>query len=105
MVAVFPVVGSPGQVVGYPVDSGVFGFIDFRLNPRSTGAHDAAAEAVRICNQIEVWFSILVRKLLSRSSFTSQAHLKAKILAFVDYFNRTLAKPFKWNYTGKPLTL
>ncbi len=54
-------------------------------------------------NQIEVWFSILVRKLLRRSSFTSQADLKAKILAFIDYFNRTLAKPFKWNYTGKPL--
>lgn len=54
-------------------------------------------------NQIEVWFSILVRKLLRRSSFTSPADLKAKILAFVDYFNRTLAKPFKWNYTGKPL--
>lgn len=54
-------------------------------------------------NQIEVWFSILVRKLLRPSSFTSQADLKAKILAFVDYFNRTLAKPFKWNYTGKPL--
>jgi transposase len=55
-------------------------------------------------NQIEVWFSILMRKLLRRSSFTSQAELKNKILAFVDYFNRTLAKPFKWNYTGKPLT-
>lgn len=55
-------------------------------------------------NQIEIWFSILVRKLLRRSSFKSQAHLKAKILAFVDYFNRTMAKPFKWNYTGKPLT-
>jgi transposase len=54
-------------------------------------------------NQIEVWFSILMRKLLRRSSFTSQADLKAKLLAFVDYFNRTLAKPFKWNYTGKPL--
>ena len=54
-------------------------------------------------NQIEVWFSILVRKLLRRSSFTSQADLKANILAFVDYFNRILAKPFKWNYTSKPL--
>jgi transposase len=54
-------------------------------------------------NQIELWFSILVRKLLRRSSFTRQAHLKDKLLAFVDYFNRTLAKPFKWNYTGKPL--
>ena len=55
-------------------------------------------------NQIEIWFSILVRKLLRRSSFTSQAHLKTQIIGFVDYFNRTLAKPFKWNNTGKPLT-
>ena len=55
-------------------------------------------------NQIEIWFSILVRKLLRRSSFSSQAQLKSQILAFVDYFNRTMAKPFKWNYTGKPLT-
>lgn len=55
-------------------------------------------------NQIEIWFSILMRKLLRRASFTSQAHLKAKILDFIDYFNRNMAKPFKWNYTGKPLT-
>lgn len=55
-------------------------------------------------NQIEIWFSILVRKLLRRSSFTSQAELKTKILDFVDYFNRTMAKPFKWTYKGKPLT-
>ncbi|MEM9216494.1 MAG: IS630 family transposase, partial [Cyanobacteria bacterium P01_F01_bin.150] len=34
----------------------------------------------------------------------SQSDLKAKILAFVDYFNRTMAKPFKWTYKGKPLT-
>lgn len=55
-------------------------------------------------NQIEIWFSILMRKLLRRASFTSQAQLRAKILDFIDYFNRTMAKPFKWNYTGKPLT-
>jgi putative transposase len=55
-------------------------------------------------NQIEIWFSLLVRKLLRRSSFTSQADLKAKIIDFVDYFNRTMAKPFKWTYKGKPLT-
>lgn len=55
-------------------------------------------------NQIEIWFSILVRKLLRRSSFNSQTDLKTKILDFVDYFNRTMAKPFKWTYKGKPLT-
>jgi hypothetical protein len=44
-----------------------------------------------------------VRKLLRRASFTSQHNLKARIEAFIAYFNRTLAKPFKWTMTGKPL--
>ncbi|WP_421658392.1 IS630 family transposase [Leptothermofonsia sp. ETS-13] len=55
-------------------------------------------------NPIQIWFSILRRKWLRRASFTSQAQLRAKILDFIDYFNRTMAKPFEWNYTGKPLT-
>ena len=54
-------------------------------------------------NQIEIWLSILVRKLLKRGSFTSLEDLKAKVLAFVAYFNRTMAKPFKWTCQGKPL--
>lgn len=54
-------------------------------------------------NQIEIWFSILVRKLLKRASFSSKAELKARLEAFIDYFNRTMAKPFKWTYKGKVL--
>jgi hypothetical protein len=54
-------------------------------------------------NQIEIWLSILVRKLLQRGSFPSVADLKAKVQAFIDYYNRTLAKPFQWTYQGKPL--
>jgi transposase len=54
-------------------------------------------------NQIEVWFSILIRKLLKRASFSSTDELKSRILAFVDYFNKNMAKPFKWTYEGKPL--
>jgi len=54
-------------------------------------------------NQIEIWFSILMRRLLKRASFTSTEDLQARILAFIDYFNRTLAKPFKWTYSGRPL--
>ena len=54
-------------------------------------------------NQMEIWLSILVRKLLKRGSFTSVADLQAKILHFIDYYNRTMAKPFKWTYQGKPL--
>ena len=54
-------------------------------------------------NQIEIWFSILARKLIRRGSFASTAELKARIEAFITYFNQTLAKPFRWTYAGKPL--
>lgn len=54
-------------------------------------------------NQIEIWFSILVRKLLKRASFTSLEELRQRILDFIDYFNKTMAKPFKWTYKGSPL--
>jgi len=53
--------------------------------------------------QIEIWFGILMRKLLKRGNFLSQADLKTRILEFIDYFNRTMAKPFKWTYKGKAL--
>jgi transposase len=55
-------------------------------------------------NQIEIWFSILVRKLLRRSSFASKNELRGKIEQFIAYFNRTMAKPFRWTHAGKPLT-
>jgi transposase len=54
-------------------------------------------------NQVEIWLSILARKLLKRGNFTSIEDLKAKILAFAEYFNRTMAKPFKWTWKGKAL--
>lgn len=54
-------------------------------------------------NQAELWFSILVRKLLKRASFNSLEDLQHRILKFIDYFNATMAKPFKWTYTGRPL--
>ncbi len=56
-------------------------------------------------NQIEIWLSILVRKLLKRGSFTSVEDLQARVFAFIDYYNRTMAKPFKWTYQGKALTV
>ena len=55
-------------------------------------------------NQIEIRLSILVRKLLKRGSFTSVEDLQAKVLAFIDDYNRAMAKLFKWTYQGKALT-
>ena len=54
-------------------------------------------------NQIEIWFSILARKVIRRGNFCSTDDLKTKVLAFIDYFNQTMARPFKWTYTGKVL--
>ena len=54
-------------------------------------------------NQIEIWFSILARRILKRGSFSTTRELKKRILDFIAYFNRTLAKPFKWTYAGRPL--
>jgi transposase len=54
-------------------------------------------------NQVEIWFSILARRVIRRGSFTSKEDLRTKILRFIDYFNQVLAKPFKWTFTGHVL--
>jgi len=55
-------------------------------------------------NQIEIWFSILARKLLRRGNFASKSALRTKIEQFIAYFNQTMAKPFRWTMEAKPLT-
>jgi transposase len=54
-------------------------------------------------NQVEIWFGILARKVLRRGNFISVEDLERKIAAFIEYFNRTMAKPFKWVCKGLPL--
>jgi hypothetical protein len=56
-------------------------------------------------NQIEIWFAILSRRLLKRGNFSSTEELKNRILKFIEFFNETLAKPFRWTYIGKPLLI
>ena len=54
-------------------------------------------------NQIEIWFGIFHRKTLNRKSFKSIKELVQRTKAFIEYYNNTMAKPFKWTYKGKPL--
>ena len=55
-------------------------------------------------NQIECWFSIVVRLLLNkRASFASIAALEERMRQFIAYYNRYLAKPFNWQYDGRLL--
>jgi transposase len=55
-------------------------------------------------NQIEIWFSILARKLLKKGNFISVQDLHGKVFHFIEYYNRSMAKPFKWTYQGKALS-
>ena len=56
-------------------------------------------------NQVEIWFSILVGRLLKRASFKSTEELHQALVDFINYFNATMAKPSKWTYADKPLTV
>jgi len=56
-------------------------------------------------NQVEIWFSVLSRKLIRRGVFRSVQDLKEQILNFITYYNKTMAHPYKWTYTGRPLNV
>jgi transposase len=78
------------------------------MESRATFLHDPTHQVVFYytpkhaswMNQVEIWLSILARKLLKRGNFTSLDNLRDQILAFIAYYNCTMAKPFKWTYTG-----
>lgn len=53
-------------------------------------------------NQVEIFFSILARRLLRHGAFTDVDDLATQMLAFVEHHNLS-AKPFAWTYTGKVL--
>ena len=54
-------------------------------------------------NQIEVVFGIIHRKCQRGGNFTSVADLESQLRQFMTYYNTTMAHPFNWTYTGKPL--
>jgi len=51
-------------------------------------------------NQVEIWLSILMRKLFKRGNFTSPDKLRDQMLAFIADYHAMLAKPIHWTYTG-----
>jgi transposase len=53
-------------------------------------------------NQVELFFSILQRRLLRYGEFDSVDDLAARVIAFINDYNRR-AQPFRWTYDGRPL--
>ena len=52
-------------------------------------------------NQVEIWFSILQRRVLRHGSFDGLAMLRDQVMGFIRYWNRYDARPFRWTFSGR----
>jgi hypothetical protein len=101
--------GLPTESLGMKGKSGVLKSVATRKSFLTEASHRVrfvyVPKHTSWLNQVEIWFSVLARRVLRRGSFRSKTELRARLLEFVEYFNRTLAKPYKWTYAGRPLNV
>lgn len=92
--------GSKGK---YGIVQSMTSRAEYLSNPKHRLVFHYTPKHASWMNQVEMWLSILVRKVLKRGSFTSVENLREKIWSFIAYYNLEWARPFKWTYQGKPL--
>ena len=54
-------------------------------------------------SQVEIFFSILTRRLLKRGDFKNRQDLVNRVIRFIEWYCEHEAQPFRWTYTGQPL--
>jgi transposase len=52
-------------------------------------------------NQVEIWFSVLTRRVLRHASFVSADELAERVRAFIAHWNQTDRRPFRWTFRGR----
>jgi DDE superfamily endonuclease len=55
-------------------------------------------------NQVEIYFSIVQRKVLTTNDFSSLQGLEQRLLAFQSHYGRS-ASPFNWTFTRRDLNV
>ncbi len=100
------VTGPPPLAPGKPSVARTFGMgtctTSCRPRPSAARRRSNASEASSLWN-MDAGIPA-TECVVRRGNFSSLAALNERLLLFIDYFNRTFVRPFRWTFTGRPTT-